>query len=106
MVFVVLLSGCTRVINSPSDELKTYSWSGEWENGNTAELSFDDDNARLVVHNEAFDLMIKGLCIVTDDSLVICDEESGRNAVFSFILHGDRVELSYNGGKVSLDKIT
>jgi hypothetical protein len=42
--------------------------------------------------------------LVTDDGMVLCDEESGCNHIFSYHLYGDRVELGYHNNMIVLIK--
>ena len=85
------LSACTRVIENASDELKMYHWACEEENGSQISLSFEDTDACLTVENEAFSMNIEGLCIADD--------------TFGYQLYGDRVELSFGSGMITLDKV-
>lgn len=81
-----------------------YRWVCEEENGTCVELSFDRTDAHMNIENEAFTLDIIGLCYSDDDSLTICDENSGSHYTFGYQLYGDRVELCYNGGVLVLNK--
>ena len=92
------------MIRGPGDELRLYSWSGEWENGNTASLTFDEGSAAFEVNNDAYKLSIGGLCSMTDESFVILNEADGVGYTFSYTLHGDCVELFYKDGSLTLDK--
>ena len=102
---VLTLVSCTRIVSGPADELKMYSWRGEAENASVAELSFEDTNGSLTIENGGDSLTISGLCFADDDRFIICDEESGQNYTFGYRLHGDRVELSRDGGVLVLDKV-
>ena len=100
----MLLSGCSRVIRGPRDEIRLYDWVGEFDNGNTAELSFCDSDAAFMVENSDFTLDIIGLCSLTDDSIVIIDDTDDISYEFEYELHGDSVELCYCGDTVTLEK--
>lgn len=102
---LIILSGCTRMINSPADELKMYSWQGELENSSVVTLDFDGSKADLSIDNEDFDLDISGLCAVSYDTLIICDENTEYNYKFGYKLYGDRVELTIFDGTISLKKL-
>ena len=104
LVCVTALSACARVIRTPADELSLYRWRGELDNGDSAELSFDGDDASLELKGEGLALTLCGNYALTDDTLVICDRASGMHYSFGYRLFGDRVELSSDGGAVSLDK--
>lgn len=101
------LCGCRRVIESPRDELVQFEWSAQQENGNVLSLSFHDDGAaRFTAENSDYTLSLSGLCTVYDDHFVICDTATDSLYSFGYTLHGDCVELSFDGGTVSLDKQT
>lgn len=104
LLTAVFLTGCVPVINSPSDELRMYTWQSELENGNIVSLSFDEDNGYLNIKNTDFTLNIGGLCILSDDRITICDKESGLNYSFGYTLYGDRVGLNYNSSVLSLKR--
>ena len=100
----LLLCGCQQVINSPADEFVLYDWQAEQENGKTVSLDFDDDSCSLMIRGNDVTTDIVGKCFVTDDQLVICDENNGQNYSFGYRLYGDHVELSYNGSVLTLQK--
>ena len=104
-VLCVLLSSCSRVIVTPADELCVNSWSNSFDNCNIATLSFGEDTCSLVIENPDHMLDISGVYAVTDDSLIICDADSGIHYTFGYRLHGDRVELSSDGGVLELLKV-
>ena len=105
LLCLLLLSGCSKTIDSPADELRAFSWQGDYENGNTVTLSFDDSNASLSVSNNDFELELEGLCVFSDDSFTICDNGSDINYTFGYALYGDRVEMSFIDGTISLKKL-
>ena len=98
------LASCSRTVRSPKDELTMFIWRSELDSANTVELSFRDDRASFSMRNESFIMTLGGHCIVDDTTFVICDDETRENYSFSYILRGDSVELSYNGGTIVLDK--
>lgn len=100
-----ILCGCSRTIESERDEIRQYDWAGEFDNGNTAELSFFDSNAAFCMTDSSDEsLDIVGLCSLTDDSIVIIDDCDDISYEFGYKLHGDSVELSYHGDSVTLMK--
>lgn len=101
----LMLAGCAEVINSPRDEIRQYGWVGEYENGNRAELYFDDGSAEFSVKNPDFSLKISGLCSLTDDSFVILNDKDYVSYEFEYVLHGDSIELAYHGDAIVLEKI-
>ena len=101
----MLLSGCSRVIRGPADELRMFSWQSELEGGNIVTLSFDGSNAALSADSGVDSLLLEGLCAVTDDTVVICDSVTGCNYSFGYRLYGDRVELSVFDSEITLKKV-
>lgn len=101
---VICLCGCTGVINSSADEIKQYRWQVYLDNGNTVSLSFDDGKADFCAVTDDYSLELNGLCILTDNTIIICDEDSGTHYSFVYTLFGDRVELNFNGSVISLKK--
>ena len=100
----ILLSGCTRVIRGPRDEIRLYTWESDMENGNTVSLTFHDSHATFSVINTDFTLTISGLCSLTDDSIVIIDENDGVGYSFDYTLTGESIALSYRGDTIELGK--
>ena len=100
----VLLCGCVRVIRSPKDEIRLYDWAGEFDNGNTAVLTFDGSRASFTLKNNDFSLTISGLCSLSDDDFVILSEEDGVGYTFGYALRGDSIVLYYQGGALTLEK--
>ena len=101
---ILLLTGCRQTIRGARDEIRQYDWVGKFDNGNTAELSFNDSDAAFLVESKDFSLDIIGLCSLTDDSLVIIDNRDDVSYEFDYTLHGDCVELCYQGDVVTLEK--
>lgn len=104
MLLCLILSGCARVIDSEKDEIRLSKWEGAYENGKTVALRFEDSSAFFSVRGKDIALDIEGLCSLTDDSFMIFDEKSGLSYRFDYILHGDRIELSYRGDSIELEK--
>ena len=101
-----MLCGCRRVIAGPRDELVQFSWSYENENGSRYSLAFGDDGyANFSVRSDAEPLTLSGLCTVYDDHFVICDEGTTVLYTFCYTLYGDCVELTYDEGTLTLDKV-
>lgn len=102
---VFCLTSCVKSVECPADELRMYSWSGIFDNESSASLNFWESYGYLDFENEDESLHIGGLCMTTDDCLLILDEQSGMNYSFGYRLYGDRVELHHNGSVLSLKKI-
>ena len=82
-----------------------FAWRSSGESGCTVSLTFDEDTASLSCSGAGTSFTLDGRCFLTDDRLIICDEESGQNYSFGYVLHGDRAELSYNGSVITLGKL-
>lgn len=104
LAIVIVLTSCVTVVNGPADELRMYSWHAERENGDIVTLRFNDGKAALYADNGDFPLCLSGLCIITDNTLTICDEATKTNYTFGYTLYGDRVELSCNNSVLTLQK--
>lgn len=105
LIAVLLLSACTHVVTGSADELCMYSWKGETDGGVSAALQFDGMQGSLAVEYPDTSMDISGFCIVSDDSLIICDDQTGFDYTFGYKLYGDRVELSFDSGQISLKKM-
>lgn len=104
LVAVLSLTSCVKSIQCPSDELKLYTWSGSFDNDADVILSFTQSNGYLDIESGDESLHIGGLCMLTDDSILIFDDDSGMNYSFGYRLYGDRVELNRDGNVLSLKK--
>lgn len=100
----LLLAGCSPVIRGPRDEIRLYDWMSEFDNGNTVSLTFSGSDASFEVRNKAYTLIISGLCSVSDDSLLIIDEDDGVSYTFDYHLYGDSVDLRFRGDSITLEK--
>ena len=81
-----------------------YTWSGSFEHGAEVTLSFTQTEGYLEIESDDSSLSIAGLCMLTDDSILIFDDDSGMNYSFSYRLYGDRVELKRDGSVLTLKK--
>ena len=104
LLLMLILCGCTRVIRNAADEITLSDWSAVLEGGAQVSLSFEGDKAAFSVDNAGKSSVVDGICILSPDEIVICDEERGENYCFAYILHGDHLELSYNNSVIILEK--
>ncbi len=81
------------------------TWSGSFDNGADVTLSFARTNCCLAIESDVDSLHICGLCMLTDDDLLIFDDNSGMNYSFGYHLYGDRVELIRDGSVLTLKKV-
>lgn len=104
LMVVLSLSSCVKSIQRPADELKMYTWSSDFDNGVDVTLYFTQTDGYLDIEGDDEPLHIGGLCMLTDDDLLIFDDDSGMNYSFGYRLYGDRVELSRDGSVLTLKK--
>lgn len=107
-VFVCFVfCGCSETIRDNGTELTYYSWQGENHNGSSFTLSFSENYGEFQVFpaEKGTATKIYGDCIVTNSSFAIIDRESGEVVVFEYTLLGDTMELSYEGGVITLEKL-
>ena len=105
VVLTLVLSGCTKAVTNPADELTGSKWYSKLENKNEITLEFIDDKARLTLSlSDKKSTTICGLCELSDTAFVIHDEYTKIPFAFSYIVHFDRVEIIYDKNTVSLYK--
>lgn len=107
-VFVCFVfCGCSETIRDNGTELTYYSWQGENPNGSSFTLSFSENYGEFQVFpaEKGTATKLYGDCIVTNSSFAIIDRESGEVVVFDYTLLGDTMELSYEGGVITLEKL-
>ena len=102
--FLFLLCGCTRSTSGRIDELRKNSWEAQFEGGATVSLSFDGDEASLLLENAGERAIISGKCLINDSELVIFVPELGQNYGFSYVPKGKTLELSFGDETVILNR--
>lgn len=103
---LIIMSGCSAQVRNFSDELTLNSWHTTFDNGNEISLTFDGDFATLTMQvsdNEKYE--ISGICECDDSSFIIYDSKYNIPYAFNYVVHYDRVELTYNKNTVSLEKV-
>ena len=97
-VLAVLFSGCTDVIASDADEIKSRRW--EYSDGVSisSTLTFKGDEAFLTVRSGGEEVTISGLCVFGDEDLVILDALD--EFVFGYRLDGKTLTLTYEGRSI------
>ena len=103
----IFLCGCRQTIISDADELRSYSWKAENENGTVIVLSFDLNRAALcfVGADEQSSGEICGPCVVSDNGFIITDTSMGEIFYFTYDLSGDKVTVGYQEQKIEFYKI-
>lgn len=105
LCIILICCACTRVIDTPAEELRAHQWGLESKEKGTVSLRFEGDDAALRIENDAGDLNISGLCMLTEDRMTICDTVTSVNYTFYYRLHGDRIELRCENGTIVLEKL-
>lgn len=102
----LLLSSCQKVIVTPADELTSYQYKSEYENGNVVSLYFEGDKATLdMVTKRGERAQICGFCEISESDFVIFDSKTGVAYPFGYTVYYDRVDIMYDENVLSLDKI-
>lgn len=106
IICVFILSSCDKQIKNYADELTSSNWKSVYDNGNTAQLNFENDNACFILttssNNKA---QISGFCEISDDSFVIHDDKTNTAFVFKYKVNFDCVDIIYDENTLSLKKI-
>lgn len=98
------LVSCVRVIDDCSDELILHRWEKEFDTGVIMELYFEGDNAVLRCTSGEESAVLRGLCVLDTSGFVICDDKTKQNYMFTYTVHGDLLELTYDNATIVLDK--
>ncbi len=103
----LVLCSCARVVTNNGDELIANSWQTKLDNGNIIKLSFDMDNATLALtYTNDTEVKLHGLCELSGTSFVIHDSDTFSTYKFDYLVHYDRVDITYGDATVSLNKIS
>ncbi len=107
MCCVMFFCGCTtEEITSPADELMSYSWEKTDKFGKELSLSFSEDTATVKISLSDYDYSITGTVLVDDETIKIFDENLKQTYSFSYVLYGDKVEITCDDKTIELDKVT
>ena len=102
--FLFILGGCTKSTSGRIDELKDNAWSAQFEGGASVSLTFDGDEACLLLENAGESVQISGKCLIDESELVIFVPAAGRNYGFSYVPQGSSLELGYGGESIVLNR--
>ena len=90
----IFLSGCGKaVINTPSDEIKLYTWEYTGSEGLKSTIRFDGDEAVIRISNFDDSCVIKGLCIFEGDTMEIIGDMPKGELKFNYELTGKSLTL-------------
>ncbi len=96
MSVVLMCSSCTEIINTEADEIRSFEWQIRNDDISAA-LSFENDNAALAISSYGESCIIKGLCIISENTIVIIDNSLKNEYVFNYSLSGQSLILERNG---------
>ena len=101
----ILFSACTKTINNEEEEIRAYQWFSNDEDI-CANLTFNDENAVLTINSYDENCIIKGLCVFSDNNIIIIDNNLESEFVFPYILSGTSLTLEKYGEKIVFYKYT
>ena len=99
-----LLCSCSADTSGYSNELTSSGWTAELDGGGRISLSFDGDNASLIMISGKDKAELCGKYVVDDTMLVIFVPKLYQNYTFEYVPHGKKLDLSYNGSKITLNR--
>jgi hypothetical protein len=108
LLIVVLFSSCTQVPVNSADNVRMNLWKNTLKNGTTVTLSFDVNNCAVLKttsKDKQACTTIEGLCIIDKKSILISDEATKENFVFSYKATGSKLKLKNDYGSVILKKV-
>lgn len=104
VLIILTLCSCGKTkINSAEDEIKLYNWSYS-ESDIEASLAFDGNTAVLELESSGETCRISGICVFTDSSFVISDDEISENFLFGYNLRGNNLEIIYSDSTLCFKK--
>lgn len=106
VVFSLVICSCTQVSVCYADELKASKWHTVHTNGTEITLEFNEDNvAKISIKGDKDNTCtISGICVVNETSFVISDNTMAKNISIDYKLYGSRVDLTYAGSTITLEK--
>ena len=99
-----LLCSCSADTSGYQNELTCTDWSAELDGGGKINLSFDGGNASLIMMCGNDKAELCGKYVADDTTLVIFVPKLYRNYTFEYVPHGKKLDLSYNGSKITLSR--
>ena len=96
LFFLLVCGGCKEKIGNKSDEIRSYNWRTT-NNDIYASLDFQDESAALVINSGGESCTICGLCIISDNTVVILDNSLKNEYRFGYTLSGEALTLEFGG---------
>lgn len=107
IIIPVIFCGCSRVVTCKADELVMNTWHFENENNVSAELSFENNTAKLqICSDEEINTVISGQVLVSNNEIVITDTETKQNFIMTYELYGDKIILKHDDNELKMTKST
>lgn len=107
VINMLIFCSCSQIPNSFAQELTQSNWEAEFKNGTKVALTFLEDNKAKfdIVGDYDNSCTISGVCTVSEKAFVISDISMAKNISMEYKLYGNKVEITYMGETISLDKI-
>lgn len=102
LCMIIIFSGCSKSESGSVAELTQRRWSAELEGGGEASLSFSGERAELVLSSGGEREVIEGEYIADESAFVIFDKQIFRNYSFTYVPHGENLELTFEGGTIEM----
>ena len=99
---IFIFSGCSKSASGSVAELTQRRWSAKLDGGGEASLSFSEDRAELIMSNGGEREVREGEYIADGSAFVIFDKPVCRNYSFTYIPHGEKLELTFEGGTIEM----
>lgn len=97
-----VLGGCALTPTGSVAELTRCAWSATLDGEGYVRLSFADDRAALTLKNGGDRQDIAGSFVADETDIVIFDRDCARYYAFTYVPKGNALDLSYQGGTVTL----
>ena len=99
---IFIFCGCSKSASGSVAELTQRRWSAKLEGGGEASLSFSGDRAELIMSSGDEREVIEGEYIADESAFVIFDKPICRNYSFTYVPHGEKLELTFEGGTIEM----
>lgn len=99
---IFICCGCSKSASGSVAELTGRSWHTKLDGGGEASLSFSGEHAKLVMSNGGVQEIIEGEYIADESAFVIFDKPVCRNYSFTYVPHGETLELTFDRGTIEM----
>jgi len=107
LILNFIFCSCTQVVVNSADEIRLNKWSVSTEFDKEVTLEFKGDKGIFKVESEDKKscVTLSGLCIIDADKIAIFNESDKENYIFSYKIRGNKLNLSYSEGKLTLLRV-